>query len=330
MKRWLDYPTQVSELEKMARLSPSSPVTRAWPELLAPQPAAKCLVCGKRPARSCGACGGVSYCGAAHQRADARWHDAVCGALRDIAEDERALAREPRGEAVAELLTRAARHNDVRVLAGWDDLLRAVPPLTPTRRRRLSDLATRPLTLASMLVALDVPSRARRTGVLAIHVMAASQRELDVPLEVWAIAAQLLPTKIRLELALVGPELPHRPSASKGEHPNIVIRARRALYGRTLWPELGQPDLVIGYDCGLVMYPSWKSTILELRGCGVPFVITSFRDWEAAAEARLLSAVRASCLLAPAANPWASLAGKRSSTIANDVSFDNAFVSAWE
>ena len=108
-----------------------------------------------------------------------------------------------------------------------------------------------------------------------------------------------------------------------------LVRVRPGLYGKGRWGELGRPDLVIGFDCGLLMYPTWKATILELRGSGVPFVITSFRGWEAAAEARLLAAVKATCLIAPEANPWASPAGKRSTTIANDVSFDNAFVSAW-
>jgi hypothetical protein len=101
------------------------------------------------------------------------------------------------------------------------------------------------------------------------------------------------------------------------------------LYSRELWAELGTPDLIIAYNAGLMMYPTWKQTILGLRSAGVPFVITSFREWEAAAEARLLTAVGAKCLLPPQANPWASLMGKRSSTIANDVSFDNAFVAAW-
>lgn len=314
MGRRLDYATQVSELEKMARLSPPRVVVRTSPELLAPSPESTCLVCGKGPARACSACGGVSYCGAEHQHADARWHDAVCEALADIAEDER--ERRPLAELASELLACAAQHRDIRKLGGWDDLLGA--RMTEGRRRQLSELATRPLTLASIVAALDLPSRDRP---LSIHVMAASSRELAVPPDVWALAGQLLTPSVRFDLSLVGPELP-APAAHS-------IRTRRALYGRALWSELGRPDLVIGYDCGLMMYPTWKSTILELRGSGVPFVITTFRDWEASAEARLLAAVRASCLLAPAPNAWASLAGKRSSTIANDLSFDNAFVSAW-
>lgn len=306
----LDYATQVSELEKIARLAPSPVVVRPLPALhpgLLPGEHA-CLVCGKRPARACALCGSVSYCGVGHQEADARFHNAVCNDLADIAED----ANAPLGEVVSELQTRMAH--------GLDGLLG--PDLTPERRRRLSDLATRPLTLATMVRALDRPARSS----LVVHVMAAARREQEVPLPAWAVASQLL--GVRLELALVGPELPQETSTLT--HPDVAVRTRRALYRRSLWAELGQPDLVIGYDCGLMMYPTWKSTILELRGSGVPFAITTFRDWEVAAEARLLRAVGATCLLAPAKNPWASQMGKRSSTIANDVSFDNAYVSAWQ
>lgn len=318
MSPWLDYPTQVSELEKMARQTPSPAVVgRALPELV-PAKAAACLVCGARPARVCAACGSVSYCGVEHQRKDARWHEPVCSALRAVAEDQR--ASENLGEAIAELRARGARSTDLRALRGWDDYF-GTDDLTPERRRRLTDLATRPLTLANMVIALELPA----SEVLRVHVMAASQREADVPHAAWAEAARLL--GVRLELALVGPELPDRPTSAP--EPGVAVQASRALYDRALWSELGRPDLIIGYDCGLMMYPSWKSTILDLRGSGVPFVITTFRVWEAAAEARLLSAVRATCLLAPKPNPWATLMGKRSSTIANDLSFDNAYVSAW-
>lgn len=309
MSGWLDYATQVSELEKIAKLAPSPVVARAAPELLAAAPDVPCLVCGAVPARACAACASVSYCGALHQASDARFHDAVCETLRDIAEDVRARASENPEERIAELLAAAARWSGAR--PGWADFLGAV---TPSRERRLSELATRPMTLASMLVALDVKAR---TGRLNVHVMAASQRELEVPLEVWARVGALL--NVHLDVAFVGPELA----------PRAGLRSKKALYQRALWSELGRPDLVIGYNCGLMMYPTWKATILDLRGSGVPFVVTSFRAFEAAAEARLLSAVGATCLFAHAANPWASLAGKRSSTIANDVSFDNAYVSAW-
>ena len=301
MRRWLDYATQVSELEKMAKLSPKGAIERELPELLVPDPSRECLVCGKRPARACAACRSVDYCGVEHQRTDARWHDAVCDALRDIADD--ASERDE--------LPPLPGTSSIRALAGWGDLFGA--ELSPARLRRLSSLATRPLTLARMLGELDL---AQQKDSLAIHVMAASQRELDVPIEAWALAEQL--TNTRLELVFVGPELP-----------TSSVRARKAPYSRALWPELGRPDLIIGYDCGIMMYPSWKSTILDLRGSGVPFVITTYRDWEAAAEARLLAAVSVRCLRPPAPNPWASLSGKRSSTIANDLSFDNAFVSAW-
>lgn len=315
----LDYPAQVAELEKMARLSPPREVRRAPPELGAVEDAA-CLVCGARPARSCGACGGVHYCGEAHQRVDARWHDLACAELRAIAEDAALAASVPRERLVAELCERARAAGD-ELPASWDALL-GEGPLT-ARRRLLTDLATRPLTLAHALRATGVG--AARAGALTVHVMAAAQRERDVAPALWGLLARWFPGA-RLELALVGPELPPGEPVVDA---TLTLRLRPGLYGRELWGELGRPDLVIGYDCGLLMYPAWKPTILGLRGSGVPFVITSYRDWEAAGEARVLTRVGAVRLLAPTHNPFASLAGKRSTTVANDVAYDNAMLSGW-
>lgn len=328
MPRLLDYPTQVSELEKIARLSPSPAVQREPPRLADADAAIACLVCGVRPARACAACGGVSYCGEACQRVDARWHDLVCADLRAIADDTAFAANESRATLVDALIERIGRAR-IDDLASWDDLLE--PEIVGARRRLLTDLGTRPLTLARVLADLDIPASAARSGVVSIHVMAAAQREREVPPALWATLGRLFPGT-RFELALVGPELDDSPDLDPelgADDSPLTLRARAGLYRRGLWSELGRPDLVLGYDCGLHLYPSWKATILELRGSGVPFVITSYRSFEAAAEARLLSAVGVTQVLGPAPNPFASLASQRSSTIANDVAHDNAWISAW-
>jgi hypothetical protein len=320
----LDYPTQISELEKIARHSPSPAVQREPPGLADADAAMACLVCGTRPARACTACGGVSYCSEACQRVDACWHDRVCADLRAIARDTALAAKEPCSTLVDALIERIGR---VRIddLARWDDVLEA--EIVGARRRLLTDLGTRLLTLARALADLDIPARAARSDVLSIHVMAAAQREREVPPTLWATLGRLFPGT-RFELALVGPDLDDSPDRDPADS-QLTIRSRRGLYRRELWSELGRPDLVLGYHCGLHLYPSWKATILELRGSGVPFVMTSYRSFEAAAEARLLSGVGATQVLGPVPNPFASLASRRSSTIANDVAHDNAWVSVW-
>src|SRR5690606_17487312 len=205
----------------------------------------------------------------------------------------------------------------IDALAGWDDLLD--PAIVGPRRRLMTDLASRPLTLARALADLDVPTRSARPGALTIHVMAAAEPELRVPPALWAALGRLAPGA-RLELALIGPELDHAQArAVEVDDAALSLRVHAGLYRRALWSVLGRPDLVIGYDCGILLYPAWKATIVDLRGSGVPFVITSYRPWEAAAEARLLTAVGVQPLRAPAANPFASLACRRSRTIANDV-----------
>jgi hypothetical protein len=69
----LGYPAQVAELEKIARLTPAGAATERAAPGLGEAEDAPCLVCGRRPARACGACGSVHYCSAEHQRVGACW-----------------------------------------------------------------------------------------------------------------------------------------------------------------------------------------------------------------------------------------------------------------
>lgn len=314
MPRLLDYPGQCAELEKMARLEPRPAVDLVSAGLGDLSGELACLVCGRAPARPCGHCRSVAYCGDDHRQHDARWHAPVCPALRAIA-DDLALA-DDRPRLVETLLARARRTTSAP--RTWDDYLGG--DLSASERRCMTDLATRPLTLAHALTLLS-GHVFKDTSEIAIHVIAAAQRERDVPPALWSELARLWPGH-RFALTLVGPEL-----APGDLGPDL--RVVPGLYRRELWPELGRPELVIGYDCGLLLYPSWKQTMLGLRGSGVPFVITSYRGWEAAGEARVLKAIGAEPLLAPAPNPFASLSARRSTTIANDLAYDNAFISAW-
>ncbi|PCC71273.1 MYND finger [Nannocystis exedens] len=317
MPRLLDYPSQCAELEKMARLESPPPATFEPASLAAPSSAATCLVCGASPARACLGCDGVAYCGDPHRRLDLRWHAPVCPELRRIADDLACFAEHSREQLEAGLLARARR--SAAVPTGWDDWLG--PDLSPALRRCLSDLATRPLTLAHVLTLLSEHVPKATSGTTAVHVIAAAQRERDVSPALWLELERLFPGR-RFAITLIGPEL-----AAGDLGP--AVRVVPGLYRRALWAELGRPDLVIGYDCGLLLYPSWKSTMHDLRGSGVPFAITSYRGWEAAGEARVLRAIGAVPLLPPAPNPFASLSARRSTTIANDLARDNAFLSAW-
>jgi hypothetical protein len=154
--------------------------------------------------------------------------------------------------------------------------------------------------------------------------MAASTRDLEAP----ALYGELLAVfpGSRIELSFVGPELP---ALLLEGVTGIRFSLHARAYRKTLWSELGHPQSIAAFNAGLLIYPSWKDTLLELAGCGVPLVITSYRSWEAHAEAELLTSLGAVCIEPPAPNPFSSLAWRRSSTIANDVSRDNAYLSVW-
>jgi hypothetical protein len=315
----LAYAQQVSELEKIARLEAAhTRAPRGAPPLGEPVASQQCLVCGAKNARACQACSMVHYCSPAHQSADSVWHDAACDQLCAAAEDDALRARGSVAQLWQQLCERpGSRTPDL--LRGWESYLGS-PGLNAAERRVQTDLASRPLTLARLLLELKVPC----TDDVRVHVIGASAKELEAP-ALYAELAAFFPAA-RFQIALVGPELLPTPQR---ELPRVRFALHRGAYRRALWAPLGKPDLVLGFDAGLLLYRSWQPTLFELFGSGVPFAVTSYRPWEALAEAQVLSAVGATCVREPRPNPFASRACRRSSTIANDVSYDNSFVSVW-
>jgi hypothetical protein len=319
---WLPYAQQVLELERIARLE--------LPELEAPldRPAlgeasgeGGCLVCGRQPARRCQGCGSVSYCSVEHQGVDVGWHAGVCPVLREIELDER--RRDERCGLLGGWLQRPCPSLAGKVPRSWESYLD--PSLAGSERRLLTDLTSRPLTLALLLQTLELTEQ-RRTGLVRVHVMAASHKELEC-LAGYSELATFWP-QLQFELLLVGLELepPIMPPAGAAA---VRVGFHRGEYRRTLWSRFGAPDLIVGFNAGLLLYPSWQRTLLDVIQCGAPLALTSYRVWEAAAEARLLLQWGASCVRPVMASPFASRAARRSATLANDVSWDNSYLSVW-
>jgi hypothetical protein len=315
----LSYALQVAELRKIAELEaprPASSVARKARG--AREPDARCLVCDARGASRCGGCGAVAYCGQDHELTDSVWHVAVCEPLARLAEDGALRARVAL-ERLAEGLLTSAEPRRVERLSGWDAYLS--PELRGAERRLTADLASRPLTLTRLLVDLGLARRA----ALRVHVMGATATEL-LALPLYAELTSFCPEVSSLELAFVGPQLPRVPLPRV---PRVQFALHAGEYRRALWTELGTPDFIVGFDAGLLLYRSWQPTLFDLLRCGAPFALTSYRSWECRAEAQVLTSLGAVCVRPPAENPFASLACRRSSTVANDVSFDNSYLSVW-
>jgi hypothetical protein len=313
----LPYGAQCDELRKIEKLEPPANVRTGPPPGLASKSSESCTVCGMAEAYSCATCRAVAYCCAEHQVRDWHWHARVCPRLSEIAEDAALLdASTPDG--LCEGLIR--RNRGASVAADWTEYLGRAPDPARAEQRVFTALASRPLTLARWIDRLDLAATAER---VRIHVIGASHRELEVPPSLYEELSFLWPA-VEFELLLVGPELPE-PRESALSHQRLRFRLVRGLYRRALWEHVGRPDLVVGFHCGLLVYPSWGPTMRGLLGSGPPIVLTSYRGFEQDAEARLLERVGAKSVALPERNPFASLSARRSNTIANDVTWDNAF-----
>jgi len=311
----LAYHLQVQELEKIARLEGVTPArTRELPRLAALRGAAPatCVVCAGPAGACCEACQAAHYCGVEHQTVDAVWHDVVCARLRE-AETDAALLR----ESARDLALRLLQRDVTQLPTSWGGLLGDGD--APARRAE-SDLSSRALTLARLLHDVEVPCH----GAVRVHVMGASAKELE-GLDLFMLLPRFFP-QADFEVALVGPELP---IVDVPARERLRFTLHSAPYRRALWSALGQPHFILAFNAGVLLYRSWHQTLFELFKSGVPFALTSYRGWEAWAEARVLSGVGATCVREPYPNPFASLACRRSTTLQNDVSFDNSFVSIW-
>src|SRR5690606_23072508 len=133
----------------------------------------------------CASCGGVAYCDESHQRTDARWHGAVCDRLRELAEELQDAKVAPPPQVAAEL--QALLASAPAPPQSWSDLFNNNNNINininTARLRRMTDLATRPLTLIQAIARCQADHGL--SAVTRVHVMAASRRELDVSPALW-------------------------------------------------------------------------------------------------------------------------------------------------
>jgi hypothetical protein len=244
--------------------------------------------------------------------------------MREIGEDRAVLASWTPEDLAAELVLSRSSARTKATPSTLQNYLCDFAGKATACRRVAGALASRPLTLAHALRHLDL---APSEGRFRIHVVAASQRELRDP--AWLYEDALMSwADARFEIHFFGPELPLEACSQARTAGPVTCRFHPSEYRRSAWPALGVPDLVIGFNCGLFLYPSWRGTMLDLRACDRPFVLTSYRAWEQVAETELLVSVGARVVLGSRPNPFASPSADRSTTLVNDVSYDNAHLVA--
>jgi hypothetical protein len=321
----LPYVTQCVELRKIEKLEPAAPLgAMSPPALLATEAARRddaCTVCGSARALRCTGCGAIAYCSAEHQTQDWYWHARVCANLREIAEDTSLVTAIAPGELCDRFVR---RDGEARVPKDWTSYLGYAPDSASPEHRVFTSFASRPLTLIHWIHRLELGTSSER---LSIHVMGASQAEVTVPSVLYEELLRFLPA-VSFDIVLVGPELPEVPASLLPQNERLRLRLVHGLYRRELWEHVGRPDILIGFNCGLIVYRTWGATIPGLIGSGPPIVLTSYRRFEQDTEARLVESIGAVRVTDSEPNPFASLSARRSHTIANDVTWDNAFAMA--
>lgn len=336
---YLPYEVQVAELRKIHKLSP--PVDQSTQEspphlvcVTENRNRAACTVCGRTSnetitIKSCSKCRKVDYCCEEHQALDRKWHQHVCAQFSTIAEDEELL----RTKTFTELAEDFVMQQDAAVFSrehvDWESFLsQPTESLSSSARCRiLTSLLSRPLTIVYAIQRLRLLESRDNSDSILICVVGASKRELEVPQRLYEQITSFWPN-VRFEIVFVGPELDVVPDQQQRHSDNLRLSFQRSTFTRNQWLARKLPDLICGFNCGLVRYKTWGETVLEILQMDRPFVTTSYRNWEQQAEAKVLEAVGAKFILKQQENPFHSLVFRQSTTIVNDVCQDNAFVMA--
>ena len=85
-----------------------------------------------------------------------------------------------------------------------------------------------------------------------------------------------------------------------------------------------KPDIILGFNLGIVAYPSWRSSILEIPKLNCPFVLTAFSEREANDDKESMQTIFDTNKKVEK-NPFASLRPKRS-PIGDKIFYDNQFI----
>ncbi|XP_033208136.1 putative protein MSS51 homolog, mitochondrial isoform X3 [Belonocnema kinseyi] len=192
---------------------------------------------------------------------------------------------------------------------------------------------TRPLTLIFAMDKIGFKPESEFT----IHVIGASKREENSAIE-WEILFHWLPQLMNLKVALVGPELSNRPLKTENKS-NLCDKC--AFRGKTVEVEIHstlyesyckgkyfvQPDIIIGFNLGIIAYRSWKNSILEIANLNCPFVLTAFSEREAEDDYKIMCWEFETSAKVER-NPFASLRPKRS-PIGDKVFYENQFFTVY-
>lgn len=88
-----------------------------------------------------------------------------------------------------------------------------------------------------------------------------------------------------------------------------------------------KPDIIIGFNLGIIAYRSWKNSILEIAHLHCPFALTAFSEREAEDDYKIMCwEFETSANIER--NPFASLRPKRS-PIGDKVFYENQFLTVY-
>ncbi|XP_051157746.1 uncharacterized protein LOC127279442 [Leptopilina boulardi] len=194
---------------------------------------------------------------------------------------------------------------------------------------------TRPLTLIYAMREIEIVNKLQSNEFI-IHVLGASNREEKSFIE-WEILFHWLPQQImKIKVILVGPELTNDGPFSDGKvldlcancfskGKSLELQTQNILYKNYCESEnFVKPDILIGFNLGIIAYDSWEDSILKALKLKCPFIVTAFSERDAKDDQGLMQRkFNASATIVK--NPFASLRPKRS-VIGERVFYENQFL----
>lgn len=164
---------------------------------------------------------------------------------------------------------------------------------------------------------------------LNVHVVGSTSCETGGRISQWELIPHLHPNIKKLRITFIGPEVlqPRTIDLCKSCRKIIEMNYSKQVYHDFVKSNKSEKaDVVCAFNCGFYTYPSWMPSVRYMLKTD-PFIITSFDNYEAEKDIKIVRDTKPSIVFERKRNPFAGLRPERGWY--DELSYNNKFVTVF-